>query len=250
MTGEAASLGATHKRQLILTSAVRPNVAGPVVVNSVAVRLAQYRSAIGFWGRIANARGFELVIIEASDYGANRLADEAGVPYAVAFDFTAPPDVRERGKGASESAGLDAFLSSDRAGAFFIKVTGRLVAANGARELDRIGDGVSLRMIYGKPWVDTRMFAMHRTDWELHFAGLHGEVSDVEGEYLEVAMGRRALRAVASGVQIDRLPERPYWRGVSGSTGGSYRGPKHWISHQFGRPVEALVSRAVRRKQV
>ncbi|MFF1382219.1 hypothetical protein ACFVWT_01500 [Arthrobacter sp. NPDC058288] len=231
---------------ILLTAAVTPDVAFGSSLSDPKERLRQYRSAIDEWSRVADASDCDLVTVETTGSG-DSLRDQVRV-----VDFHAPEDTKQHGKGAVESAALDAaILACGLPDSSTVhKVTGRLTLRNAERLVAPLDNGARVRRTLDRTYCDTRFFSTNVKFWQTHLSGMANEVADDSGRYLEHVMAHRLMKAEYGGTAVQRFPERPMLLGVSGTTGKSYGTLWQRALSPVLLRVEGLLDTRLRLKQI
>jgi hypothetical protein len=241
---------------IILTAAVYPSVQGPVTVRDPQVRLAQYAVALGNWSRAVTARGWQMAVVETTGSAAELRS--RGMVARTTWLGQYEPDAAAlaRGKGAVEADAIDWLLdeNADRIHptTSVFKCTGRLWLKNHDRVLTEVGrNSVRVRSTMDGSWVDSRLLGATAQTWRSHLRQMGAAVDDPAGVYLEQVIGRRLhiMLGLDAGT-IERFPRRPQLVGISGTTGKAYRGRGEIIRTAVLDPIEELISRNMRRKQL
>jgi hypothetical protein len=231
---------------ILLTAAITPDAAFASSLSDPAERLGQYKSALDVWSRVADEMACDLAVVETTGSG-DKLRTSVRV-----LDFTPADDMRQHGKGAIETAAIDAAILacglSDLSTVH--KVTGRLTVRNASNLLAPLSDGARVRRTLDRTYCDTRFFSVNVGFWRRHLSAMANEVDDNGDRYLEHVMAHRLAIAEYCGSEIARFPERPMILGVSGTTGKPYGTLKQQLVSPILLKAESLLASRLRLKQV
>lgn len=239
---------------VILTAAVTPSVTDHLVVNDPATRLNQYRSSIEKWRAAADESGFALAVVETSG------AAESDVTRGVAggtdirfVSYTPSEDEIARGKGAIETAALGYVLSSESFpdSETVYKCTGRLSVANANRVISSLAEStLRARMTLDHSWIDTRLVGASLDVWRDIIIPAGQSVDDRVERPIEHELAVRAASRLADGsLTWARFPERPFFEGISGTSGRPYSGTRSKLSNALLARAENVLVRLAARKQ-
>jgi hypothetical protein len=235
---------------IVLTSTIDVKGVANMMRVDPLVRLADHEQALARW--LDNPDVKHIIFVENSAYPLESLmALVARYPESkdvefLSFDGQDFP--RSRGKGYGETLALEYVLQQSQQ----LRRTGNFLKVNGRYYVQNIGDvlfcmdkktEVFCNLNIGMSFSDSRVFGGSREFLErVVVEGLY--VDDEAGVWLEHALARAALRAIADGMAWNFITRLPRIYGVSGTFNGSYKEP---IFHQWlkGR-VNALKQRLLR----
>ncbi len=211
--------------RILLTATITPNAGRIPHVSDPDERREEYAARLRQWSEFAERHGATVVLYENSgaDLGSLVVTALGSAPDHVRLHPAAPPHpaTAARGKGAAEAAMMDAFAddyADDPAGEVWVKCTGRLFVRNADRCLPRLTDpGLAVRLSLDLAHADSRFFATTAGVWRSHLVGVGDHTDSAQGIYLEHAVARRTLAAVADGASLTRFRTQPDFLGRSGT---------------------------------
>ncbi|RWZ68632.1 hypothetical protein ELQ92_05380 [Labedella populi] len=239
---------------VILTAAVTPSVTDHLVVNDPGTRLRQYRSSLEAWRAAADASGFALAVVETSGAAENDVTHGIAGSTEIRFEsYTPSDDEILRGKGAIETAALGHFLASaslpDEETVY--KCTGRLSVANANRVISPLAEATLRgRMTLDRSWIDTRLVGASLDVWRDIVIPAGRSVDDRVDQPIEKELVVHAASRLAGGsLSWDRFPERPFFEGISGTSGRPYSASRSRLSNLLLARIENHLVRLAARKQ-
>jgi hypothetical protein len=234
------------KNLIVLTAAVEANPIYGSALSDPATRLKQYVASVSGWARIAEKCSFDLLVVETSGN------EEALAKYFPTCGFRVEDEIAKRGKGAAEAVALDDALVNYQLSkeSTVVKVTGRLQVRNATRLIIPSAGDVRVRRTLDRRYCDTRFFISSYAVWESTLTGMHHEVDDSNGRYLEHVMAKRLIDAEYTGVEVARFAERPQIIGSSGTTNQKYGSWDQRFRGALMRGFEEVAMKKLVRKQI
>jgi hypothetical protein len=239
---------------VILTAAVTPSVTDHLVVADPDVRRRQYRASIERWAEAAQDHNFSLAVVETSGASERSLTEGLRARPSILFrSYTPSDDEVRRGKGAIEMAALLSVVADnpwDPEEAVY-KCTGRLFVSNAARVVAPLPDSsLRARMTLNRSWIDTRLLGASPSVWRDVIGPAGREVDDNDERPIERQLGIHTSPRLAAGTLTwSRFPERPFFEGVSGTSGQAYSGVRSRLSNVVLSRLEDQLVRLAARKQ-
>ncbi|OGS71673.1 MAG: hypothetical protein A3F91_12465 [Flavobacteria bacterium RIFCSPLOWO2_12_FULL_35_11] len=218
---------------LIITSTVNVNSCLTVLVNPK-IRLEQYVNSILFY---LNSKKIDKLIVcdnSSFDYSAIEVINKLAVKNNKKIEFLnfngSANKIQEFGKGYGEGEIMSfIFMNSEliRQEEFsFLKVTGRLKVLN----IDSILNFCEPNINYYQPTslnpfiksdkIDTRFYQCNKLMFNEFLKDRFQYVNDIDGIYLEHVYYNRLIDAK---IRFENFRILPYFIGISGSTGDSYK---------------------------
>jgi len=210
---------------VLLTAAVRPDPRFKVALADPDTRLHQYVESIREWLRFGDQTGARVVVVETSR-SAGLLDGVPALRQLQVIEFESSDLMAERGKGAVEAGAIDHALTdlASKGVRTITKVTGRLGIVDAPRTLPPLApNSVMVRRTLDRRFVDTRLIHASVDVWTASLHNMAAEVNEPAGTYLEHVVGLRLVRAeFERGTGVLRFPQRPRFRGQSGTMGSRY----------------------------
>ncbi len=218
---------------LILTATVHPaEGVFNLSIKDKDERCRQYKEALTYY--IENVPGIKMVFCDNSDMDVSEFDDmkELSLKNKCNLEIlTFKGNVQEtinKGKGYGESEIVTYALRNSRLiredkDKFFIKVTGRLILTNLAKQMQRFNNNI----IYinstvdgnGNLTADTRTFAMNTDNYSIHFETAGRFVDDKKGVFIERVFYNTIRKFT---LYTRNMPYYPRILGCSGSNGYQY----------------------------
>ena len=213
---------------LLLTATIIPGATPFVARVDPEVRLQDYRTALTKWA--LNGGYTRLIVCENSGADLSALEEVVRSLNRDNVEFISYVDIDSsvnRGKGYAELLEIQRALNGSTRIApkdVIVKCTGRLTAANGASLFGRMRElefDVMCDLRKYLTVADSRIFAATREFLEDYLIPRREMIDDRAGMYMEHALARAAMTAVANGKTWRPFPVYPEISGISGSTGRS-----------------------------
>lgn len=237
---------------VLLTAAIQPAVGVHVSDHDVARRRDQYTRAFLAWASRMRAESrLRLIVVESSNERRESFDDVfQGVADRVEWiSFAAPSDLNKRGKGAIEGAMIEFALATastplvDETTLF--KATGRIDIQNALNCIDELAPNhVRARYFVDRSRYDVRFFGAPVAVWRSRLFGLADVVDEPAGIHLGNAVAARlAAPTILGEIVLEQFPQRPSFRGVSGSNGRKYGTLRHRLAEVLEGPTERALGR-------
>lgn len=224
---------------LLLTGTVNPGGMVLTAIQDVEVRKNQYLESIRFWLKTAD---LPIVFIENSNTDlSDNFRDEIKRGVLEMLHFDGNNFDKQLGKGVGELKCLEyacAHSSTIREAAFVFKVTGRYKVLNFKVFLEDYRAQHEVDLLVDFKWnlsfCDSRFFGFHPRFVPHFLATYGGIINDSAGVYLEHALSKAALTAIAAGCTFRPMVTLPRIEGYSATVGVRYNSTYlHWLRYKF-----------------
>lgn len=198
------------------------------------IRLADYQIALRQW--LKNGYVRRIILVENSGYNLDtlkKIVAEDNVDKQVEFlSFDGQNFPRHLGKGYGESQAL-AYLADNSVllgeANRFVKVNGRYYVPNINKYIEKMKSDVEVMTDLSGflSFSDSRVFGGSAKFIKSYLCPEGDKVNDSHGFFLEHALARATLRAIADGMKWAPMPCTPVIDGISGTKNISFK--KSWV---------------------